>query len=104
MQAQQSVVQSRMVGGMDDPNALAIIGDAIQTKTYLQMLDKVCKTLELLFGQNVQEQMHPFKTMMKMAVRRGLITGVGYVKLVLSACYGAHPETWTPASRICRNV
>ena len=92
MQAQQSVVQSRMAGGVDDPNALAVIGDAVQTKAYLQMIDKVCKTLELLFEQNVQEQMHPFKTMMKMSVRRGLITGVGYVKLGFQRAMGRTPD------------
>src|SRR5207344_77336 len=46
-----------------------------------ETLNKMGKTLELLFRANVDQATHDFKAMMKMTVRRASTTGVGYVKL-----------------------
>lgn len=60
---------------------MAIMQDAVRVKSQHEMLDKLGRTLELLYGYNVSEQIHPFKSMMKLTVRRTVTCGVGYVKL-----------------------
>jgi hypothetical protein len=45
------------------------------------MMDKLAKTLELLYAYEVDNQPHPFKSMLKMTVRRAVTNGVAYVKL-----------------------
>lgn len=67
--------------GMVDPNAMMILQDAQQTQMQNAMLTKVAKTLELVFTHELSEQALPFKTGMKMVVRRAVTVGVGYVKL-----------------------
>jgi hypothetical protein len=74
------------------PNALAILADFKNVQDYNKMLDRVAKTLELLWDYNVQEQTFPFKTMMKMTVRRAVVTGVGYVKLGFQRAMMMSPE------------
>lgn len=46
-----------------------------------QQLDKVCKTMELLFDDSVKEQAPNFKKQMKQLIRRVETTGVGWVKI-----------------------
>lgn len=60
---------------------MAIAADAAKVKSEHAMLDKLGRTLELLYQYNVSEQVHPFKSMMKLVVRRTVTMGVGYVKL-----------------------
>lgn len=60
---------------------MAIMQDAERVKSEHAMLDKLGKTLELLYQYNVDEQIHPFKSMMKLTVRRTVTCGVGYIKL-----------------------
>jgi hypothetical protein len=74
------------------PNALAVIADFKNVQDYNKMLDRVAKTLELLWAYNVDEQTFPFKTMMKMTVRRAVVTGVGYVKLGFQRVMQMVPE------------
>lgn len=64
-----------------DPNAMAVIQDAIATMETSKKLDKIAKTLEILIQHELDEQTLPFKMQMKALVRRTLITGVGYLKL-----------------------
>ena len=51
---------------------MAIIQDASQVKQQTELLDKIAKTLELLYAYQVSQQLHPFKQLMKMTVRRAL--------------------------------
>lgn len=46
-----------------------------------QQLDKICKTMELLFEDSVKEQAPNFKKQMKQLIRRVETTGVGWVKI-----------------------
>lgn len=63
-----------------DPNAQAIIADATQTLAMNQQMNRIAKTLQLLFEHEIAEQALPFKVQMKALVRRCLTTGVGYAK------------------------
>jgi hypothetical protein len=71
-----SPMMAQAVGsGMD------IMMDAARVKSENQMMDKLARTLELLYSYEIDNQPHPFKAMMKMTVRRAVTNGVAYVKL-----------------------
>ena len=71
---------------------MAIAQDAARVKQENQMLDKLGRTLELLYAYNVAEQPHPFKSMMKLTVRRTVTTGVGWVKLGFERVMQQRPD------------
>ena len=74
------LMQNPMAMGMA-AQAMPIMMDALQVKSENQMLDKLGRTLELAYAYQVDNQVHNFKSMMKLLVRRTITTGVGYVKL-----------------------
>jgi hypothetical protein len=72
--------------------AQAIIADYQQGMQRRQMIDKIGKTLELLYAQAMREQKPvDFKSGMKMMVRRACTTGVGYVEIGFQREYGPRP-------------
>jgi len=73
-------------------HAQAVISDAQQVKQQLDMLDKIGKTLELLYNYEVDEQQQSFKSMMKMTVRRSATAGVGWVRLGFQRMMGKSPD------------
>lgn len=101
MMAQQTIqmAQQMVAGGAPDPmtgmpaepppeiavalqQANAVLADFQQGYARKLEMDKIGKTLELLFSYAMSEQQPvDFKTGMKSCVRRALTTGVGYVKL-----------------------
>jgi hypothetical protein len=98
-QAAQEMMQSVATGGMDPVQAqqqamqgAPILQDAARVKQELQTLDKIAKTLELLFTHDLLNQPQSFKTMMKMVVRRACTTGVAYVKLGFERVMEKRPE------------
>lgn len=63
-------------------SATAIVEDYRQGTQRRQMLDRIGKTMEILFAQAMREQKPlDFKRGMKKVVRRACTTAVGYVKL-----------------------
>lgn len=73
-------------------NAAAIMADFKNVDSYNRMLDRICKTLEILYNYEIEAQTFPFKTMMKHTVRRAIVTGVGYVKLGFQRALKMRPE------------
>ncbi|MFK3857817.1 hypothetical protein [Agrobacterium pusense] len=72
--------------------AQATIADFQQGMQRRTMIDKIGKTLEILFAQAMREQKPiDFKRAMKKVVRRACTTGVGYVKLGFQREYGPRP-------------
>src|SRR5262245_31614942 len=68
--------------GLPDPQSMAIIQDYEQVRAIKEMLRRVSRTLEILFTYHMDEQSAlPFKMGLKLAVRRAVTCGVGYVKL-----------------------
>ena len=87
-QAASQVSQQVAMGVMDPMMAqqaqqqtMPILQDAARVKSQEEQLNKIGKTLELLFRAQIDQATHDFKQMMKMVVRRASTTGVGYVKL-----------------------
>ena len=77
------------------PQAMAIITDFKNVQGYNKMLERVCKTLELLWKYNIDEQTFAFKMMMKLTVRRAIVASVGYVKLGFQRTTTMNPEIAT---------
>lgn len=73
-------------------SGIDIAMDAARVKNENQMLDKLAKTLELLYEYEIQQQVHPFKSMMKKVVRRTVTCGVGYVKLGFERVMEQRPD------------
>lgn len=70
-----------------DPNvageiqaAMALLQDAQRVDQEKTLLDKFAETLEIVYEYNVSEQAVPFKSMMKLLVRRAVTSGVGWVR------------------------
>lgn len=64
------------------PQATAmLLAEYDEVQTEKSRLDRICKTLEILFHYFMQESQPSFKSQMKAMVRRMLTTSVGYVKL-----------------------
>jgi flagellin-specific chaperone FliS len=83
-QAQMGMQQALTAGPAGMRSAMqanAILQDVQMVKQYDQLMDRIARTLEILYQYNIEEQTHSFKTMMKMTVRRAIVTSVGYVKL-----------------------
>lgn len=99
--AQMQMQQAAMMGqatGMDPTmmpgvaNAAAVMADVKNVQSYDKMLDRVCRTLEILWNYEVDSQTFPFKSMMKQTIRRAIVTGVGYVKLGFQRAMVMRPE------------
>lgn len=75
------------------PEAVAMmLAEYDQVETENIKLDKIAKTLEILFQYFMQESQPTFKSQMKALVRRMLTTGVGYVKLGFQREMQRRPE------------
>jgi hypothetical protein len=75
------------------PGAVAMMlseYDAVEEEN--RQLEKISKTLEILFHYFMQESQPTFKSQMKALVRRMLTTGVGYVKLGFQREMQRRPE------------
>jgi hypothetical protein len=83
---------------------MAIIADATKVKQQEQLLDKIAKTLELLYAYQVGQQLHPFKQLMKMTVRRALTVGVAYVKLGFERVMEKRPDVVAKLSDISERL
>jgi len=72
--------------------AIDVINDAKNVKAQVDMLNKISRTLEILYAYEVDEQQQAFKTMMKMTIRRAVTSGVGWVRLGFQRTMGASPD------------
>jgi hypothetical protein len=72
--------------------AQAVIEDAKLVKQQIDQANKIARTLELLYEYEVSEQQQPFKSMMKMTIRRAATSGVGWIKLGFQRIMGKNPD------------
>jgi hypothetical protein len=72
--------------------AQALLEDVQQGTQYRQMIDRIGKTLEVVFEHQLLQQKPVFKKQMKQLVRRAITTSVGYVKLGFKRTYDVKPE------------
>lgn len=91
-QATGGAMPPEMILGQIDPNSLAVLQEIQAVQQQTLMLDRMGKTMELLWRYFTSEQAAGFKTQMKAAVRRAKVTKVGYVKLCFQRMLEPRPE------------
>lgn len=89
---QQMMQQAQLTGGQLAPESLMFIQDFIQGVAHRTKMQKIAKTMELLFEHTLASQEPPFKVSAKQLVRRTLITGVGYIKIGFRRTLQKRPE------------
>jgi len=92
VQAQQHMMMATQYGMPPDPQSMMVLQDAAQVDQFEDLMERVGRTLELLYDYNIQDQNHSFKTSMKMSIRRAIVTGVGYCKLGFQRAMQMNPE------------
>lgn len=93
LQNAQAMAAMAMQQGMPpDPQAVQMMEDVQQGTQRRLMLDKISRTMELLFEHVIGEQQPNFKAQMKQLIRRVCVTGVGYVKIGFERVTDRRPE------------
>lgn len=72
--------------------AQAVIADAKNVKTQFDMLKRIGRTLEILFGFEMSQAQTSFKTRMKMTCRRAATSGVGWIKVGFQRIMAPQPD------------
>jgi hypothetical protein len=86
-------LQTAMMGAqMGDPQSMQVMQDVMEGRQRRMMIDKVGKTLEILFAHYMSEPVPNFKLQTKQLVRRVNTCGVGYIKLGYQRMMGRSPE------------
>lgn len=91
-QAVQGMQQSMLTGMPPPPAFQMVIEDHDKVLQQRKMLDRVGKTLEILYQHYVDEQVYSFKAEMKRLVRRVITCGVGYVKIGYQRVMAKSPD------------
>lgn len=92
MAAFQMLQMAAQQGMPADPTSQAIIQEIQEAKQYDQMIDKLGKTLEILFEYYTGESNPNFKQEMKQCVRRAKTCGVAYIALGFQRVLEESPE------------
>lgn len=89
---QQQIGQAMQMNLPIQPEWQAELQDIQQGSQKRVMLDKVAKTLEVIFQYELGCQYPPFKMNMKQLVRRTAATGIGWMKIGYARELGMRPE------------
>lgn len=76
-----AVKEADAMGILPDPEQVAILADIQQGRQRKNMIDKIGKTMEIMFDYFANEQKPKLKPQMKRMVRRAKTCGVAYVML-----------------------
>jgi len=104
MMAMQAATIANEAGAEPDPMAIQIVQDAAQGKAHRDMLDRLGKTLEVLFHYYMAEGIPTFKQQAKQVVRRVMTCGIAYVKLGFQRIMGMSPDTVQKISDFQRQI
>jgi len=88
----QSLATHMQAAQMGDPNAIATLMELDQVKQKRLMMDRLGKTMVILFNYYLNEPIPTFKTSAKQMIRRVKTCGVGYVKLGFQRAMGKSPD------------
>lgn len=91
MLQQQMAAMGQMVPG-PDPNDLAVLQEIKEVSQYEQMVEKLGKTLEILWDYYTKEQATNFKSQMKALVRRAKVAGAAYCQLGYQRILEPNPD------------
>jgi hypothetical protein len=88
----ESAVAAFQMAQTGDPTSMQILKEIQDARIYDQMIDRLGKTLELLFEYYTGESSPGFKQEMKQCVRRAKTCGVAYVELGYQRVLEEDPE------------
>jgi hypothetical protein len=77
----QSLAEAQMLAAQGDPNAMAIVEDALMVREQNRKTEKLGKTMEYLWSYFLSEQDSNYKKQFKALVRRSKVCSVGYTVL-----------------------
>lgn len=100
----QSALMMHTGGLLSDPQSAAVIADYQQGRALKELVDKVGRTLEIVYQYCVDTQEPDFKCQMKQLVRRVITTGVGYVGVSFEREYETTLDSTTSHSSIIERV
>lgn len=96
MQAQQTIQMAMEAPGTVDPGAAqeaeALLADIEQGNRRREQIERIGRTLELVYQHQIDQQQPKFKKQMKQLVRRTATTGVGYIKLGFYRTHERSPD------------
>ena len=93
LQAAQAEAEMALAAGMPpSPQTLEFLADFQAGVQRRQFMDKLAKTMEMVFKYSLEQQVPDFKLQMKQLVRRACICGVGYVKIGFERIMERRPE------------
>lgn len=90
-EAQAALMESTQMG-IPAPDVQALLMDVNQGKMKRMTTDRIARTLEIVFKQQIAQQNPDFKAEMKQLVRRVETHGVGYLKLDFQRLETVNPE------------
>lgn len=90
-EAQQALVEA-LATGQPAPDAEALLQDINEGKMKRMVMDRVARTLELVFEQQLAQQQPDFKREMKQLIRRVETHGAGFMKLDYQRLDTMNPE------------
>lgn len=96
MQAVGTAMSAQQQIGFVPPEAMALMNDYMRGKQLQELVDKICKTMEVVYQYEQDAQEPNFKTQAKAFVRRVSVCGVAYIKVLFCRDYEeelTHSET-----------
>ncbi len=96
MTAVQQAGMMQMSGMMPPPEVMALLQDYQEGKQKQKLIEKVGKTLEMVYQYQTDTASPCYKTQMKQLVRRIRVCGVGYQKITFCRDYESENPTNTP--------
>jgi len=101
---QQQMVSMGMMAPGPDPNDMAVLEEIKQVSQYEQQVEKLGKTLEILWDYYTKEQATNFKSQMKALVRRAKVAGVAYCQLGYQRILEPNPDVSAKISDITSKI
>ena len=93
MQAVSAAMMSMQQIGVAPPEAMAMLNDFQRGRMMEQLVERVGKTLEIVYQYQMDTQEPSFKTQAKQFVRRVAVCGVGYIKVIFCRNYETNDLT-----------
>jgi len=93
MQAMQSAIMISQTMGFVPPQNMAVLNDYQRGQMMKQVVERIGKTLEIVYQYQMDSQEPDFKTQAKQFVRRVAVCGVGYIKVIFCRNYETNDLT-----------
>ncbi|WP_137389153.1 hypothetical protein [Rhodoligotrophos defluvii] len=100
----ETLILALQNAAMGDIQSAMVVQEVEAVVQYKRMLDKLSKTLELLWDYYTSEQAFDFKKQLKALVRRTKVNGVGYIKMAYQRLLEPRPEIAAQISDVTSQI